>query len=62
MEMAQTPRNQHYRPPPSGSKGRDFVSPLGGQSTPFVSNLQKVQEERNRAQTRRPREPSPRAK
>jgi hypothetical protein len=23
-----------HRPPPSGPKGRDFVSPLGGQSNP----------------------------
>jgi hypothetical protein len=27
-----TPPIKHHRPPPSGSKGRDFVSPLGGQS------------------------------
>jgi hypothetical protein len=43
-----TPPN---RPPPTGSKGRDYVSPLGGQCFPLANNLQLTQERRNRAQT-----------
>jgi hypothetical protein len=41
----------HHRPPPSGPEGRGYVSPLGGQVTPFRTNLQLKNEQRNRAQS-----------
>jgi hypothetical protein len=54
--MATTPpKTPHYRPPPNGPEGRGYVSPLGGQTQPFVTNRQLMNENRNRAQS--PAEP-----
>jgi hypothetical protein len=52
--MATTPpkNTPHYRPPPSGERGRGFVSPLGGQTRAFDgADRSKEQERRNRAQS-----------
>ena len=45
-----------HRPPPSGPEGRGYVSPLGGATAPFATNLQLRQERLNRAQSARPPE------
>jgi hypothetical protein len=42
-----------HRPPPSGPEGRSYVSPLGGATAPFATNLQLRQERLNRAQSAR---------
>ena len=48
-----------HRPPPSGPEGRSYVSPLGGATAPFATNLQLRQERLNRAQSARPPEMRP---
>jgi hypothetical protein len=51
--MASTKAPPARRPPPSGPEGRGYVSPLGGQTAPFATNLQRTEERRNRAQSAR---------
>jgi hypothetical protein len=48
-----------HRPPPSGPEGRGYVSPLGGATAPFATDLQKRQERLNRAQSAIPPEMRP---
>jgi len=52
--MASTKTPPVHRPPPSGPEGRGYVSPLGGATAPFATNLQLRQERLNRAQSARP--------
>jgi hypothetical protein len=65
MARPTPPKTPHYRPPPSGPEGRGYESPLGGQTQPFVTNRQLMNENRNRAQSpaepgRHPNRPAPR--
>jgi hypothetical protein len=50
MARPTPPKTPHYRPPPSGPEGRGYVSPLGGATQPFRTNMQLDNERRNRAQ------------
>jgi hypothetical protein len=54
--MALTKTPPVHRPPPSGAEGRGYVSPLGGATAPFATDLQKRQERLNRAQSAIPPE------